>query len=314
MSNVIDKHSPPAAARTLAGADVVAVQGFDPSLAGGITYWRLAGGVDGARLRAAWEERGLAPELLPTLPSPETALTRAVKRQEGRRNGATILARQLPEGRGWVLKHERPTDAKDDLTYTTEARVWVDKLGRFDTDRPDSDTAKAVGAEYPRQLQELSASDVSSLLVRMASYVRAVSLREAGGVYFVPRGTLPLWRSIVQALRAASTHLVFEIPAMRGEECVAAVLDALTQECDEEVRRMEKELTEATAKGSLTKRGIATREAHLDALRAKVEGYCTLLGARQEELVGKLESVRASLSTGRIANGALNLPGLGDAE
>lgn len=303
--------NPPASPRPLSGSDVVAVQGFDPALAGAITYWRLAGGVDGDRLRAAWEERGLPPELLPTLPSPETALTRAVKRQEGRRNGSSLLARQLPEARGWVLKHESPTETKEDLTYTTEARVWLDKLGRFQTDRPDSDIARAVEVEYPRTLREVSASDVSSWLVKLSAWVRAVSLREAGGVYFVPRGTLPTWRAAVLALRAASTHLVFEIPAMRGDECVAAVLDALTQECDAEVERLEKEITKGSA---LTKRGITTREAHLDALRAKVEGYCALLGARHEELTGKLEAVRASLTVGRLANGSGGLPGLGDAE
>ena len=303
----------PPPARTLADTDVVAVQGFDPALAGAITYWRLAGGVNGERLRTAWLERGLPEGLLPTLPSPETALTRAVKRQEGRRNGSTILARQLPEARGWVMKHETPNEDKSDLTYSTEARVWVDKLGRFQTDQPESALARAVEVEYPRQLNEVSAADVSSWLVRLAAYVTAVSLRDAGGVYFIPRGTLPTWRSIVGALRAASTHAVFEIPAMRGEECVAAVLDALNAECDEEVRRLEGELTEAAAKGGLSKRGLSTREAQLDRLRAKVEGYCTLLGARQEELVGKLEAVRASLATGRIANGSMSLPGL-DAE
>lgn len=305
--------SSPLPPRTLADADVVAVQGFDPAIAGAITYWRLAGGMSGERLRTAWAERGLPEALLPTLPTPETALTRAVKRQEGRRHGATILARPLPEARGWVLKHETPNADKSDLTYSTEARVWVDKLGRFQTDRPESDLSRAVEVEYPRQLAEVNAADVSSWLVRLAGYVTAVSLRDAGGVYFIPRGTLPTWRSIVGALRAASTHAVFEIPAMRGEECVAAVLDALTAECDEEVRRLEAELTEAAPKGGLSKRGLSTREAQLDRLRAKVEGYCTLLGTRQEELVGKLENVRASLATGRIANGALALPGL-DAE
>ena len=302
----------PPPARTLGDADVVAVQGFDPALAGAITYWRLAGGVNGDRLRTAWLERGLPELLLPTLPSPETALTRAVKKQEGRRNGATILARQLPEARGWVLKHETPNEDKSDLTYSTEARVWVDKLGRFQTDQPESTLARAVEVEYPRQLNEVSAADVSSWLVRLAAYVTAVSLRDGGGVYFIPRGTLPVWRGMVHAIRAASSHSVFEIPAMRGEECVAAVLDALNAECDEEVRRMEAEIT--ASPGGLSKRGISTREAQLDRLRAKVEGYCALLGTRQEELVGKLENVRASLATGRIANGAMSLPGLGDAE
>lgn len=303
-----DTASPPSA-RRIGDADVVAVQGFDPALAGAITYWRLSGGVNGERLGAAWKERGLPEALLPTLPSPETALTRAVKKHEGRRNGTTILARQLPEARGWVLKHETPNADNSDLTYSTEARVWVDKLGRFQTDRADSDLSRAVEVEYPRQLAEVSAADVSSWLVRMAAYVTAVSLRDAGGVYFIPRGTLPTWRGMVHAIRAASSHAVFEIPAMRGEECVAAVLDALNAECDEEVKRMEAEITAAT--GGLSKRGIATREAHLDRLRGKVEGYCTLLGARQEELVARLEAVRASLATGRIANGDLNLPGLG---
>lgn len=310
--NPTDTASAPPPARTLGDSDVVAVQGFDPSVAGGITYWRLSGGVNGERLRAAWAARGLPEGLLPLLPSPETALTRAVKKHEGRRNGATILARPLPEAQGWVLKHELPTQDKRDLTYSTEARVFVDKLGRFGSDRPESELSRAVEAEYPRALGELSASDVSSWLVRMASYVRAVSLRDAGGVYFVPRDTLATWRSVVHALRAASSHAVFEIPAMRGEECVAAVLDALRQECDEEVKRMETEILAAPS--GLSKRGIATREQHLDRLRSKVEGYCTLLGARQEELLSRLDEVRASLATGRIANGALGLPGLGDAE
>ncbi len=130
--------------------------------------------------------------------------------------------------------------------------------------------------------------DVSSWLLDIAYGQGAVSLRESGGVYFIPKSGVDYWSKIANAVEAGGAGSVFRIPAVRTAEAVAAITDAVTAEAEAAALALEEELTK-TGDDALGKRAIATRTKTVQELLAKLNSY--------EELLGQQLAVRERVST-----------------
>lgn len=259
--------------------------------AGAIVWWRLSGSTDGYALRKAWDEAGLPEELVPELPSAEKALRRAVMEQRERRR----LVRPLEGTKGWAIVDESATG--EDLDYSIAIRVTVNKIGHADVEPAGATGADEIKVAYNRHLEQLAQTDISTWLVGLAARVRAVALRDTGGVYFIPREQLALWRLMAGALSAASDHRVFEVPALKSDEAVEAVLDAVAREAEAAAQVMEEELE----KESLGERALRTRTERCGAIEEKLQTYEKLLGTSLDALHDRLESLRANLAVAALA-------------
>jgi hypothetical protein len=266
--------------------------------AGCVVYWTLSGPVDLARLRAAWEAEGLDPGRLPAFPSPEVALTRACKDEQS----ASRLVRQHPAG-GWAIVDERRGGGA--LSYDVGVRIRLNdrKDGLLVTPSKDCDRTEVVRigqrvrAAWDQHGHQVAAGDASCWLIGLVTRrLGGVLLRETGGIYFVPRTHVPELQAVKRALVAATRHQVYEIPAMRTEEAVAAVLAALLAEAGVEARGFEQALEE----GKLGERGLNNRAAAAEAMKAKLASYEELLGVNLESLRGELERMRAALAAAAL--------------
>lgn len=279
---------------------------IDISTAGAAVWWRLSGGLRLGELTQAWEDLGLDEGMLPKAPSAHTALARAAKELAGPRT----LIRCLQRG-GWAVVHERPQ--QDGLDYNVSAQVHL-RDGACLVTPEDFDLADTVKAAFARHQQEVTQTDVSSWLAGLMKACKAVSLRDTGGIYFVPRQSLGDWHWMVQAIRAASNHVIFEMPCMRTDDAVRAIVDALTQEAEAEVAALSEEL-DKTIEGEtkLGGRALDSRLAKADRVKEKVASYETLLGTGLATLHSKLDAVRAQLARARLATSTDSL-GLGRLE
>lgn len=294
----------------IATSTFIAVENIDT--AGSAVWWRLSGGLNLAALEAAWLAEGLDPDLLPHAPTPAVALCRAAKTQAGPRT----LVRSLDAGKGWAVVAERASG--ENLDYAVEARLYLDAASQLVVKPAEHKRAAELKASYRRHLEDLIQADVSPWLCKLMNSVHAVSLRDTGGVYFVPRTHLDHWKSMVKAIRAASSHVVLGMPCMRTDEAIEAILDAISQEVAAEANALDAELARSADPDAdapkLGDRALENRLAKADRVKAKVAAYEGLLGQGLDNLHSRLDEVKAKLARARLALDGNNSLGHGRLE
>jgi hypothetical protein len=263
--------------------EIVAVGEADETT-GAVVYWSMSGDLDLDRLRSAWGRAHLDTEWLPAPPSPTAALRRAAQERRSR----SCLVRQHPEG-GWTFVHEEASASS--LEYTVGVRVWIDAAGAFHTSDESSTTAGVVRVAYDLARQTVDGVEMSGWLTWFARKLNAVALRSTGGVYFVPRDSMETFRKAKAALAAASTHRVFEIPALKSSDAIAAILDAVQREVDDMAEQIRGEVAEG-----LGARAVRTRVDALNALTGKVRAYEKLLGRPMTGATAEIARMNADLA------------------
>lgn len=266
--------------------------------AGAISYWRLSGPVRLDALRAAWEGQGLDPELLPAPPSPETAFGRAVRELQHKRQ----LVRPLARRGVWVVVDEQVRPGQV-LAHRQLLRAVYNPARPSNADLTCIDATPdefrrleyKIADNYARFRGELDPADISAWLVHLTSKQNAVSLRDTGGIYFVPRPGVEFWRKVVTAVRSVSAHQLFTIPAMKNSEAIDAISDAVSQEAAALVEEMDKELA-ATGDDALGERALRTRAAQCRAQLDKVTAYEELLGVKLGAVRERIDQLSANIA------------------
>lgn len=281
--------------------------------AGCVTYWRVSGDVNIAAFTEAWTEAGLDEKLLRKAPGPETALRRAVLDQASRgalNETAEIrtLIRPCQEAHTWAVVQE--IAAKDlPPVYSTIAIVW------FENDQPNVRAIDGNGAEvaalhaeitdaYRKQQGVYATEDITGWLVDLARKNGSVTLRDSGGVYFIPRTVMDFWNKAANVLEAVTNkaHTVFRIPAMKNSEAVEAITAAVTAEALKVAEDMEAELL-AEGDDKLGTRAVKSRQKDIEALIGKLSDYEKLLGL-QLDVRDRVEKLQANLATAAMTEGA----------
>lgn len=269
--------------------------------AGAITWWKMRGDVSCEKLTSAWKEAGFSDELLPWANTPGIALSRALRKHgKGRQ-----LVRPLDETSSYAIVEE--TALRGELTHRTVLSVKIGadaKLvfgGSTAVNTPDLtphdyrvQMRVEIETDYAHALTTYDHSDVSGWISgRLLPYVSAISLRPAGGVYFVPAGhAVETWRRMVETLRSVSQHDVYEVAALHTRTAVTAILAAVTREAEDAAVEMEVELIEK----DLGVRALRNRVAKLDAITGKVSAYEGLLGSTLDELRARLEALNVQMA------------------
>lgn len=272
---------------------------------GAVTFWRLQGEVDLAKLRVGFAAAGLPEEWLPSPPSSKVALTRALAAIKT--SGKSIV--HLKNG-GHAVVALRENESETDLAkrVTASATLTV-KLGCnaaeetcLIVDFPENDEqaerdATDVHGLWQHYCQSVVHGDASPWLSQLMTKLDALCLRDGGGVYFVPATHVQTWSKIVTALASASAYRVSTIPAMKSDEAVASILAALEDEAASHVAAIDA-LLEADEVGA---RAIRNRIKETDDVAAKLARYEALLGEKLTAMTEKLETTRASLSLAEMA-------------
>lgn len=274
--------------------EIVVTEQIEGGAAGLIVWWELHGLTAVEDIEDALDGTGFTP---PSSPSLVMALQRAAKRAlptnrhllRPLRRGVweVVLETVVPasDGEREHLKHERVLSG-----YVEDGQAVVEG-----DDALRTEVLSKVGF-YQRVL---TPEDISSWLLWRASALHAVALRQRGGFYFIPADLVVPWRRLVAAVRSASEHSLWELPAMRTSEAVEAVLTAVRLESEARVAELERWLAEAGDDASTRGLNAATRET--DAVRAKVSHYTKLLGREMPDMVARLEKLTGAVQAARLA-------------
>lgn len=274
--------------------------------AGIVIWWELAGPVAIEDLREALEAEGFGASHMPESPSTMTALWRAAQAAAA---GSRQMVRPLSRRGSWEIVFEKVVvdeeSFEEHLEHRAVVRGWVTRVDGAEKasvksldDEIGRGIAELIASSVPRYESVLAPSDVSSWLLDLASgrEVQSVSLRQRGGFYFVPQGSVEIWRRIVRAVRAASSHWFGEIPAMRTDEAVEAILRSLRREAETAFGELEQYLAE----GETSTRGLNSSERKLDALRAKIQSYAELFEREQPDLLDEAERYLGAVAAARV--------------
>jgi hypothetical protein len=260
--------------------------------AGAIVWWRLSGTVNHEILKAAWVAAGLDEDELLSPPSGADALRAAVNGQRARH----VLARPLPTGDGWAIVRESADAAANDLAWATGLKVLRDEADALRFEPADHPAAEQIATDYAAALQAHASGTFGAWLAVQARRLGAVGLRESGGVYFLPRDVTAAWAQRTAVLKGISSHVFATVPAMRTEDAVSAVLDALEQEAGGEAAELEAEVMA----GGMSPRKLSGRAEKAEAMLAKVERYGRTLGAAMPALVARLEQLKATIAAAAL--------------
>jgi hypothetical protein len=262
---------------------IIAIDSGNEDLAGAIVYWRLSADTNGDDLNNALTDHGVAPEHHVRMPSPRAALHRAVKEfakgpvfmRAGRKAGGLYLVEQVTGDEG------------PEFEVVLEARLNLAGQPQF-SKHEDRYSESELNARYWHHVFHLGTSDISSWLIEQAGLCDALSLRDTGGVYFVPRHSLDAWRARTDALDAVSHCRVHLVPAMNSNEAFDAVLQSLLDECVAFTTQLDDDLT----CGDLGARALRNRSEQAVTFLDKLDRYGKLLGAAAE---GKLDVLREQI-------------------
>ena len=263
--------------------DFIAVTDTTPQ-AGAMVWWELSGDVDAQRLRTAWNAAGLDPELVPDDPAPKTALKRAVDTLAEKRK----LVRPVQNGYSLVEELE----CGDKLAYSQQVTATIDSVGVLKVEPAKGTLADLIRASYQAHLEQFVPSDISVLLVDLCDSLLAVALRARGGFYFLPPDSVGKFQAAVCVLRSVSSHLCYEIPALKTESAVQAILAAVEREASAEIEEFEAILTNVEA----GPRALKTKARKCSGVAEKVAAYEKLLGLSLVELQDRLSGLRSRLT------------------
>lgn len=292
-NGVVADSSLPATSKAATLATLVAVSKADETT-GAISYWQLSGDVELAKLEEARKAAGLEEEKFPKAISVEVALRRSIEDLKNRH----VMVRSNPKG-GWHLVHE-VTDGDGNVSYHVGAHIFINKEnavcvepGQGETPEQAAEVAVGVRAAVDAHRGKLSTVDISDWLVRLARSLDAVTLRQRGGIYFVPCDAMEMFNKVKAALKVAHpAHTVYEIPALRSDSTVTAIVDAVATEVSDLVIGVEAELQDP----EFGARAAHNREETVVALIEKVRRYERLLGKPVGSAIKTLQDLNQKLS------------------
>lgn len=281
---------------TLSGLVVTDAQGST----GSVTFWTLSGSVEFDKLERAWVARGMDADDLPPRTSPKTALRRSM---DALVSGQSQMVKAGSEP-GWLGYFVRGVGANGKPTFEMQVEAAVNATNprgepqvRTPTGDPvDEGIEDVIVLGYQRELRTIHHHDLSAWLVATLRKANAVSLRESGGLYFLPTGPkLAHWRLIGEVLAEATQCRQFEIPAMASKMAAEAVLDAITREVREYVDDIDTEMQKA---GS---RALVSRQASLSKYTDKLVAYEGVIGEKLTALRDQISAMETKVAHAALA-------------
>jgi hypothetical protein len=265
---------------------------------GAVVFWSLAEWSRRDRLAAHLAPLGLealAPEQRPAPAALRAALEDVFA-------GPRVLIRPLASRDGFaVVREDRGLAANQYQTELT-ARVTSGSLPSLTFDPWDGRALKVEEA-YRAQLGRVSASQVSTMLVKVIDSMGGTRLRPSGAVYWLPGPRLDEWARVAEAVEQAADGAFSAVYLLRhrlDHDAVRAVRDAVVAEVHAEAGRIKDEVLA----GELGGRALETRQKQAADLRRKVLLYEDLLSVGLKGLHRAVDEADQAAATAAILLGS----------
>jgi hypothetical protein len=264
---------------------------------GDLLWWTLAGAeIARAQLEAIWSAEGLAAEDLPDAPTAEKALRTAVREcQAGRHDYLLRLGKQDDAEVVYAVVLES-RDGNGNVRHAQEARITLDRAapGRLGSDDAGHRLVAAVSTAYDRLLNVHTADDVRRAILRTLGRCAAVTLRDAGGVYWVPSPHATTLRSLQGAVARIGTSQLAIVPIHETAAANRELGKAARASIEEEIAHLREEL-DAFLEGSPRAATLAHRLDRFNDLRSRAQLYHSVLKVQVDDLDSAITKLTADV-------------------
>jgi hypothetical protein len=261
---------------------------------GDMLWWTLEDArISRNRLEEVWSAAGLPTSLLPEPPTPEKALRTAVREAQVGQQGHLIRLGKEDDDELVFAVVEEQRDGAGNVSYQQEARIVLRRLATpfLGSDAPDHELVRAVRERYERLLMTHTPDDIRRALVKTLASCAAVTLREHGGVYWVPAPFAATLRRLQVAVAEIGGSRIDVVPVHASPEASRALGDAARSALEQDLGVLTAEidgfLQEPPDRASTLTRRLAT----FDELRAKARLYHSVLQVQVSDLDAKLDDL-----------------------
>ena len=234
---------------------------------GDVVWWTLADArVARAFLQTVWAQAGLAENHLPEAPTPEKALKTAIRDcQAGQPDRLVRLGKETETELIYSVVREQRHD-NGSVSFHHETRVLLDRaFGRLTLDDHGHDLAVAIRDGFDRLVHTHTSDDVRRAMIKVLDSSAAVTLREHGGVYWVPAPFAETLRRLQTAVEQIGSSRVYILPVHASDD----------------------------ASRTLGTVACASIESEIEQLRAEIDGFLSVPPERTSTLTRRLESFEA---------------------
>ena len=178
--------------------------------------------------------------MFPDEPTAERALKQAVREaQVGRRDRLIRLGLDSEAEIGFAIVRENRDDAGN-VTYAQEARVHLDRASEaISSDVSSDDIVRAVFAGFCTLRTTPTADDVRRAIVKALGTWAAVTLRDGGGIYWVPSVYAADLRRLQGAIEKIGTSRVHVLPVHESQDASRALGAIATASLEEELAQLQ---------------------------------------------------------------------------
>lgn len=266
----------------------------DGSHVGDILWWTLADArISRTQLESVWIEAGLSTSFLPEPPTPEKALRTAVREcQVGHHQHLVRLGKEDDSELIFAVLLET-RDGSGNVKTEQEARVRLDRAApaRLDSDQPGHDLVTAISAAYDRLLTTHTSDDIRRALVKTLSSCAAVTLRDFGGVYWVPAPYADTLRRLQAAVAGIGASRLDLVPIHATPEARAALGDAARAAIEDDLVALRAEIQGFLADPPERASTLMRRLQAFEELRNKARLYHSVLSVHVQDLEASLNEL-----------------------
>ena len=253
---------------------------------GDLVFWSLSEArIDRVQLESIWSQAQLDPGLLPDAPSAEKAIKLAVRESAtGHPDRLIRLGKECDAEIIYnVVREQRHGDGS--LDYSTEARITLDREREvFSSDRPGHDLVEAVHLRFDTYRSSHHPDDVRRTIVKTLGSLAAVTLRDGGGVYYVPSPHADKVRRLQSAVEKIGSSRVYLLPVHKSAESSSALGEIARGSIEEELASLKSEIASFVETPPSRASTLVHRFDAFEALRARAKMYRSVLAVEVADL------------------------------
>jgi hypothetical protein len=266
---------------------------------GDLIWWTLAEArIDRSTLENIWSGAQLAPEYLPDPPTAEKALKSAVREAAlgqpdrlirlGKEDEAEIVFAVVRE-----TKHEDGS-----VTYQQETRVILDRqVESVSFDIPGHDLAAVIITRFGELRSTHMADDVRRSMMKVLDACAAVTLRDHGGVYWVPSPYAETVRRLQGAIEKIGSSRVYLLPVHSSADANRTLGDAAKLAIEDELAALKAEVDGFMASPPDRPSTLVRRLDAFEGLQARANLYREVLQVHVADLETTLSGLTASVES-----------------
>jgi hypothetical protein len=266
---------------------------------GDIVYWALAEArIDRSTLENIWAGAQLTPEFLPDPPTAEKAFKAAAR--EAALGQPDRLVRNTKEDEAEIVFAVVRETKLDDgsVTYQQETRVVLDRRAEtVSTDVAGHDLAGVIAARFREQRATHTPDDVRRAMMKVLDACAAVTLRDHGGVYWVPAPYAETVRRLQDAVEKIGSSRVYLLPLYSSVDATRTLGDAAKFAIEDELAALKVEVEGFMASPPDRPSTLVRRLDAFEALKARAELYRQVLNVHVQDLETTLRDLSVSVET-----------------